>query len=195
MTARGISWAAAGLVMTCAAGWLLYPALFYRTWAQPLSFNHKIHTGDAAGLSCDACHALADDGRFVGMPATELCAGCHASPIGTTAAERTLVEQYVTPGAEIPWKSYWRQPDNAWFSHAIHIRKGGVACEECHGAHGSSEALEQPLVNRLTGYPRDMERIAVPALFTRETPGMKMDRCTGCHESRGFRSGCISCHQ
>jgi hypothetical protein len=195
MNARGLAWAAAGLIAACSAGWLGYPALFYKTETQPLSFSHKVHAGDGAGLTCDACHVLADDGRFEGMPETAVCGGCHGAPIGTSDAEKALVEHYVVPGTEVPWKSYWRQPDNAWFSHAIHVRKGGIACDECHGGHGSSASLDAPTVNRLSGYPADVDRVTVAGFLGREKTGMKMDRCTGCHESRGFRSGCISCHQ
>jgi Fe-S cluster assembly scaffold protein SufB len=195
MNVRGVVWAAAGFVVAFSAGWLGYPALLYRSEAQPLAFNHAIHTGEAAGLSCDACHVLADDGRFEGIPAVAVCAGCHASPIGTTEAERLLVERYVVPGAEVPWKSYWRQPDNAWFSHAIHVRKGGIACSECHGGHGSSASLDDAMVNRLSGYPANVDRVTMAGLVGNEAVGMKMDRCTGCHRLKGFRSGCISCHQ
>ena len=195
MTLRGFTWAGAGFIAAIAAGWLAYPALFYRTEAQPMAFSHSVHTGEAAGIECNACHTIADDGSFGGIPRTEGCAGCHGSPIGESEAERLLVERYVTPGEEIPWKSYWRQPDNAWFSHAIHVRKGGIECAECHGGRGTSTDAGERMVNRLTGYPADVERITLAGLAGREAVGMKMDRCTGCHASRGFRSGCIACHQ
>jgi menaquinone reductase, multiheme cytochrome c subunit len=195
MNARGVAWAGAGFVIAFTAGWLAYPRAFYRSEAQPLAFNHLVHTGDAAGLTCDACHTLSAEGRFEGIPVVAVCAGCHASPIGTSDAERLFVERFIVPGTEIPWKSYWRQPDNAWFSHAIHVRKGEVACTECHGDHGSSTRLEDRMVNRLTGYPRNVDRVTLAGVVGSEVVGMKMDRCTGCHRSKGFRSGCISCHK
>lgn len=195
MTARGIAWVATGFILAFTGGWLGYPRLFYRPEAQPMAFNHRVHTGEAAGLSCDVCHVLADDGRFEGIPAVAVCAGCHASPIGTTEAERLLVERYVVPGVEIPWKSYWKQPDNAWFSHAIHSRRAEIACEDCHGGHGSSATLEVPMVNRLSGYPAGVDRVTLAAFAGGQAVGMKMDRCVGCHSAKGFRSGCIACHR
>ncbi len=195
MTTRGVAWTAAGFLLAFAGGWLGYPRIFYAEEAQPMTFNHLAHTGESAGMTCDACHRLSDDGRFEGIPGVSVCAECHSSPIGESDAERVLVERYVTPGEEIPWKSYWRQPDNAWFPHAVHTKKAGIACSDCHGAHGSSAGLDDRAVNRLSGYPQDVDRISLAGMIGRESVGMKMDRCTGCHRERGVESGCIECHK
>jgi hypothetical protein len=195
MTMRGLLMVSAGFVTAFAAGWLGYPAIFYRAEEQPLTFNHAVHTGASAGMACGDCHLLADDGRFEGIPGVGVCAGCHSAPIGGTESEKLLVERYVVPGTEIPWRSYWRQPDNAWFSHAVHSGRSGLACSDCHGGHGESATLETPMVNRLSGYPISVDAVRLGNLLTGRPGGMKMDRCTGCHSARGFRTGCLNCHK
>jgi hypothetical protein len=195
VTTRGVGWTAAGFLLAFTGGWLGYPQLFYRSEPQPMTFNHRLHTGEGAGMECDACHRLSEDGRFEGIPAVAVCAECHTAPLGTSENEKVLVERYVTPGVEIPWKSYWRQPDNAWFPHAFHVRSAGMGCADCHGGHGSSDTLRDLAVDRLSGYPADVDRVSLLAVIGRGPVGMKMDRCTGCHAQRGVRTGCIECHK
>src|SRR5436190_1384861 len=112
----------AGLVLSLACGWLAFPRMLYRTEAQPLRFSHKTHTGEKGAMKCDDCHSLRADGSFTGIPALEKCAGCHSAPLGSTAEEKTLVSAYVEKNREIPWRVYARQPDNASFSHAQHVK-------------------------------------------------------------------------
>jgi menaquinone reductase, multiheme cytochrome c subunit len=184
-----------GIACALLLGWIVFPLALYRTEPQPLSFSHKVHTGDPTGMTCDSCHELAEDGRFQGIPSLEKCAVCHAEPAGTTAAEKRLVEEYVKPQKEIPWKVYSRQPDNAYFSHAAHIKAGKLKCEACHGSHGQSETLRPYQVNRISGYSRDIWGPNISGIPSQPWQGMKMDRCLRCHAEKGKVDGCISCHK
>ena len=83
-------------------------------------------------MACADCHAVAEDGRFAGLPATEACAGCHAEK-GENAAVNALVASYVEPGREVPWLVHARQPDNVYFPHAPHVTGDKLACARCHG--------------------------------------------------------------
>ena len=183
-----------GMALMLAAGWVVFPKTLYRSQVQPLAFNHKVHA-DKAGLECSGCHELRADGSFSGIPGISNCAGCHPEPQGQTAAEKQLIKDYVTPNREIPWLVYYRQPVNARFSHANHVKAGKLTCETCHGAHGKSEHLPLYEQNRISGYSRNiwgakMLRVNVP-----EGGGMKMSDCESCHAKRGVEAGCLGCHQ
>jgi hypothetical protein len=182
----------AGLVPALAAGWLLFPRLIYRTEAQPLPFNHKVHT--EGGMGCGDCHTVAGDGRFAGTPSTEACAGCHAEK-GENPAVNALVASYVEPGREIPWRVHARQPDNVFFPHAPHVTGEKVACARCHGPHGESTATRPLETNRLSGYSRDIWGPSISRLGREEWQGMKMSDCIACHRAGGRESACIDCHK
>jgi hypothetical protein len=184
-----------GFVAGSLLGWQLFPFALYRTEAQPMQFNHNIHTGDQGGMACTDCHSTNDEGRFLGIPAVAKCAECHAAPLGSTEREKQLVDEYITPNKEIPWKVYYRQPDNAFFSHASHTAVGGMKCEECHGEHGSSETLRPYEENRISGYSRDVWGPNISGVQPAQWQGMKMSKCVNCHAERERRDGCIVCHK
>ena len=94
--------------------------------------------------------------RIQGIAGIETCAGCHAEKIGTSKAEATLVDTYIKPSRETPWLVYSRQPANVWFSHAIHTRRAGLACTDCHGTFGESDQPKIYEQNRISGYSRDV---------------------------------------
>jgi menaquinone reductase, multiheme cytochrome c subunit len=185
----------AGILASLAIGWFAFPAVLYRTEPQPMQFNHAIHTGEQNGMTCDMCHEFADDGSYKGIPAIAKCAECHSTPVGSTEAEKTLVETYVTPGKEIPWKVYSRQPDNAYFPHAVHVKAAEIKCEECHGPHGSSTTLPAYQVNRISGYSRDIWGRNISGIPSHPWEGMKMDRCVRCHAERHRDDSCLDCHK
>jgi hypothetical protein len=179
MNRRALAFFVAGLAASAAVGWLAFPRLLFARAEQPLRFSHKTHA--ATGYACADCHAIGEDGRFAGIPRVESCAGCHSEPQGSSADEKRLVEEYVKPGREIPWLVYSRQPENARFPHAVHVKRAEIACERCHGAHGESDALPVHETNRITGYSRNL---------------IRMSDCESCHARHmPERTACLACHK
>jgi len=186
-TGRTISFLA-GVALALSAGWLAFPRVIYRSFPEPVNFSHKIHA-DKAGAKCEDCHAFRDDGAFAGLPTLDKCAGCHAAPMGTTAAEKSFIDYYVTPNREPEWAAYARQPENVSFSHAVHVKRAKLACETCHGNTGATGALRPYRIDRISGYSRDIWK--VPG-----TPhGMKMADCVECHRGQGLAHSCLDCHK
>jgi hypothetical protein len=171
---------AIGLATALAAGWGVFPRVLYRGQAQPLEFRHKTHAAKSGSAECTSCHVLREDGEFAGLPSTDTCAGCHAEPMGTTKAEAALVADYVKPRRETPWLVYARQPANVRFSHAIHIRRAGLECKQCHGAHGDSDEVALYRQDRISGYSRTL---------------LTMSACESCHRDRHVEAGCLGCHE
>lgn len=185
----------AGFLITLSAGWLALPKVLYKSQAQPLQFNHAVHIGEKGGMSCQDCHAIRKDGSFAGIPKLDSCSSCHAEPMGTTSAEKTFVSQYVKPGREVPWLVYSRQPDNARFPHAAHVRTAKLKCEQCHGDHGKSTSLPLFRANRITGYSLDVMGRPGGNWNLSRTGGMRMDDCVACHEKKRLRHSCLDCHK
>jgi hypothetical protein len=181
MTRRALAFFSGGLALALAFGWLAFPRLLFARGEQPLRFSHQTHASETTGLGCADCHPVGEDGRFAGIPRIDNCAGCHAEPQGESAEEKRLVEEYVAPGREIPWLVYSRQPENVRFPHAVHVKRAGLACERCHGAHGASDVLPVHETNRVTGYSRDLT---------------KMSDCESCHAQHfPERTACLACHK
>jgi hypothetical protein len=196
MTRRPLLAFAAGLLLALAVGWLALPRLLYARAEQPLRFSHKTHTSEKTGFKCEDCHALREDGRFAGIPSIESCAGCHSEPQGQSADEKRLVEEFVKPGREIPWRVYARQPDNVHFPHAVHVKRAAIACERCHGPHGTSDALRPYEENRVSGYSRDIWGPSLSRVGNASWQGMKMTDCEDCHAQHGrSHTSCLACHR
>ncbi len=185
----------AGILFGLIIGWYAFPFALYRNNEQPMQFSHLTHTGEKGGMMCEDCHSTNENGRFQGIPAIAKCAECHSAPIGTTENEKQFVEEYIAPNKEIPWLVYSRQPDNAFFSHAPHIKLGEMKCEDCHGPHGSSEFLKTHQTNRISGYSRDIWGENISGISSVKWEGMKMDKCVRCHDNNGQRDGCVACHK
>lgn len=186
-----------GFGTALAFGWAAFPRLLYTTQQQPLEFSHRVHTGEKGGMSCEDCHSITDAGYFTGVPKLEKCSVCHAEPLSKDPHELRLVERYVKPEREIPWLIYSRQPQNVRFSHAIHVRRGKVACESCHGQHGKTDTLRPYQQNRISGYSRDIWGASISRISfeAQERPAMKMDDCTRCHHTNHVVTGCRACHK
>lgn len=196
MSSRSLAFFAVGLTLALLLGWVGFPRLLYGRAEQPLTFSHRLHTSDETGMSCEDCHAFRDDGSFAGVPSLESCVGCHEEPAGESEAERRLVEEYVRPGREIPWRVYSRQPENVRFPHAVHVKRAAIGCERCHGGHGTSEGLRPVETNRLTGYSRDIWGPSMVRAGLEPGRGMKMSDCESCHEEHGrARTACLACHK
>jgi menaquinone reductase, multiheme cytochrome c subunit len=192
---KGLMLFLSGVLASLAMGWFAFPAALYKTEAQPMQFNHAIHTGEQNGMTCDICHEFTENGSFKGIPTIAKCTECHAASLGSTETEKVLVEQFVTPQKEIPWKVYSRQPDNAFFPHAVHVKRAELKCEECHGMHGSSSSLPVYQVNRISGYSRDIWGRNISGIPSHPWEGMKMDRCVRCHAERHRDDSCLDCHK
>jgi hypothetical protein len=184
-----------GIAVSLAAGWLAFPRVLYERRAQPLAFRHQTHAAKSGLGACDSCHAVRDDGSFTGIPKTESCASCHAEKMGATAAEAVLVDRYVKPGRETPWLVHSRQPANVRFSHAVHTRRAGLECKQCHGTQGETDEVRVYERNRISGYSRDIWGRSISRMRRAPHDGMKMSDCESCHRERGVQTGCLSCHQ
>jgi hypothetical protein len=169
----------AGAVLALAAGWSGFPRLVNKTRPQPVDFSHKVHA-DKAGSKCEDCHAFRDDGSFAGAPTLDKCSGCHAAAMGSTAAEKAFIDQYVTPAREPEWASYARQPENVWFPHAAHVKRGSVKCAQCHGSIETSDHLPRYREDRISGYSSEV---------------MGMDACIACHHKNQLEHSCLDCHK
>jgi len=194
LTTLGRVLVALGLAAGLAAGWVALPAFLYVRREQPLPFNHLVHV-ESAAMSCDDCHGFGDDGSYVGIPPVSACADCHSEAQGETEAERRLVDDFVTPGREIPWLVYARQPDNVYFSHAPHVKLAGLECWRCHGDHGMSATTPVYQVNRISTYSRNIWGPRIAGGGPNEWDSMKMSDCTDCHAERGVRDHCLMCHK
>lgn len=183
-----------GLAGGLAFGWLLLPDFLYAEKEQPLTFNHALHTGDE-GMACDECHAFRDDGSFAGIPSVTVCADCHADPLGHSAAESLLIQDYIEPEVEIPWFVYSRQPQNVYFSHAAHVTLGKIECDRCHGPRGTATGTEPGQTNRITTYSRGIWGPRIVGGGSQPWDSMKMSDCSDCHASRGVPDHCLMCHK
>jgi len=192
---RSLTFVAIGFVAALAAGWFAFPEMLYESSEQPLQFSHATHAGPDVGLACADCHGFDADGRFLGVPGVANCAGCHQEAQGSSADEKLLVERYVTPGVEVPWRIYSRQPFNVHFSHAAHVRIAEIPCDRCHGPHGASERLRQFERNRVSSYSRDVWGPSMSRLRRAEWEGMKMSDCQRCHRDRSVVDSCLTCHK
>jgi len=184
-----------GLLAALAVGWFAFPRALYVQRTQPLEFRHKTHAEKSGVTECKDCHAFREDGEFAGIPKMETCAACHADRIGTSKPEATLVDNYIKKGHETPWLVYSQQPANVWFSHAIHTRRAGLKCTECHGTYGESDRARAYAVNRISGYSRDIEGRLMSRLASAPRQGLKMSDCEDCHRKRSIEVGCLGCHQ
>jgi len=184
-----------GLAVALLAGWVAFPRVLYIQRQQPFQFRHKTHAEKSGIADCSECHVLREGGAFAGIPAMEKCASCHSERIGDSEAEATLVGSYIKAGHETPWLVYAQQPANVWFSHAIHVRRAGLNCTDCHAGYGRSDQIKIYEVNRISGYSRDIWGHSMSRLHRGPGDGMKMSDCEDCHHKRRIEVGCLGCHQ
>ena len=123
-----------GLVVALVFGWWIFPELLFSRQDQPVQFSHETHLKDAS-LDCSVCHHLRADGTFDALPSTKDCAVCHSQMLGKSEAERVFFNEYVKKGKEVDWKVYQKQPDNVFFSHAVHSL---ATCNNCHESYAGT---------------------------------------------------------
>ncbi len=184
-----------GLGVALLVGWVAFPRALYVQRRQPVEFLHKTHAEKSGIAQCSDCHTLREDGTFAGIPSTENCTVCHSERMGTSYAEATLVDDYIKPGQETPWLVYARQPANVWFSHAIHVKRAGLACVECHSTYGETDVVRVYEQNRISGYSRDIWGHSISRISRASHNGMKMSDCEDCHRRHNLEVGCLGCHQ
>jgi menaquinone reductase, multiheme cytochrome c subunit len=184
-----------GVVIALIAGWAVFPRALYISRQQPLDFFHKTHAEKSGLTTCDSCHVLGSDGQFAGIPKNEVCTGCHADKLGTSESEALLVDDYLKQGEQPPWLIYSQQPANVWFSHAVHVKRAGLNCADCHGNYGQTDQLKVYEQNRITGYSRDIWGHSMSRLRRAPGDGMKMTDCENCHRRHHVEVGCLGCHQ
>ena len=139
---------------------------------QPIAgFSHALHAGTRQ-IPCMYCHSSADKSVDAGIPAVQVCAGCHipgGQPL--VRADRPCVQQLVQYWREqrpIPWVRVYDIPDHAHFPHMRHVN-AGLECQECHGPVETMDVVEQ-------------------------VPDLTMGWCVQCHEQRQARTDCTVCH-
>lgn len=97
---------------------------------QPVPFSHDHHVS-GLGIDCRYCHTTVEVSPFAGMPATEICMGCHSQIWKTSDLLAPVRESYRT-GQPLRWTRVYDLPDFVYFNHSIHVAKG-IGCESCHG--------------------------------------------------------------
>ncbi len=131
--------------------------------AQPIDFDHRHHVRDD-GIDCRFCHFSVETSPSAGLPATDVCLGCHAQIWNKSPLLAPLRRSFFT-GEPLHWKRVSRVPDFVYFDHAIHVAKG-VGCETCHGRVDQMPAIAQkaPLT---MGWCLDCHRDPAPNLRPR----------------------------
>jgi hypothetical protein len=167
---------------------------------QPVQFDHRHHVGDD-GIDCLFCHTDARRGPTAGVPATEVCMGCHGQ-IWNDSPLLEPVRRSAYTGEPLVWRRVNALPDFVFFNHAAHVNRG-VGCVSCHGrvdrmpmvfqaerltmrwcldCHRAPERHLRPLdrVTDMAWWPAGTPAEAGRALRARlgvEPP----THCTGCH--------------
>jgi hypothetical protein len=97
---------------------------------QPIPFSHKHHVTDN-GMDCRYCHTSVETSAYAGIPATEVCMGCHSQIWSNATMLEPLRESFRT-GQSIAWTRVHDLPEFVFFNHSIHLKKG-IGCATCHG--------------------------------------------------------------
>jgi hypothetical protein len=147
--------AVAVLATVLAVGWYTQPDRFARGYSpeQPIPFSHQLHAGTLK-MPCEYCHAGVDRSRVAGIPAVEVCIGCHTVTRTDRPAIQKLTQIY-NEGRPLLWQRVHTLPDHVFFDHRPHVR-AGIVCQTCHGE-----------VQTMNVIVRQM--------------GMRMGNCLGCH--------------
>ena len=107
---------------------------------QPVQFDHRHHVNDD-GIDCLYCHGAAERSPFAGVPATEVCMGCH-NQVWNDSSLLAPVRDSIATGIPIAWQRVHSLPDFVYFDHSIHVGKG-IGCVSCHGRVDEMAAVYQ----------------------------------------------------
>jgi hypothetical protein len=152
---------------------------------QPIAFSHELHAGNQR-IPCMYCHTSADRSVDAGIPAVQVCAGCHIpGGVPLIAADSAGVKQLIAYWREqkpIPWKRVYDLPDHAHFPHMRHVN-AGLECQECHGP------VETMAEIGVWDGGESARRYGVVRPNT-----LEMGWCINCHREREVRTDCFVCH-
>ena len=141
-----------------------------RVIRQPIAFDHARHKDE--NLNCSDCHARAESTPYASLPGIKQCLLCHKEPQGENP-EEPRIREYADRGEEIPWIQVNRLPGHVYFSHAMHVKLGGMQCADCHGDMAAQkEPVGASQIEHLT-----------------------MSRCMQCHSERQASNDCLACHK
>jgi len=193
-----------------AVGALAFPMVYARTpegqdrenpLVQPVAFDHRHHVQDD-GIDCRYCHTDVETAASAGMPATEVCMGCHAQ-IWERSPLLAPVRQSYFSGQPLRWNRVHDLPDFVYFDHSVHVR-GGVGCVTCHGRVDRMAMVYQtaPLTmgwcldchRNPEGHRRPVDQVTSMTWIGGGTPPPGIAHF---HEGRGVDSltTCTACHR
>lgn len=135
MALRAVLLAVAVLIAAATVGPWLYVRTPYNQGVgfevvQPVQFDHRHHVRDD-GIACLYCHSGAERSASAGVPATDVCMGCH-SQVWTRSALLAPVRASFFNDQPLIWNRVHDLPDFVYFNHSVHVRNG-VDCSHCHG--------------------------------------------------------------
>ncbi|MCS6789496.1 MAG: c-type cytochrome [Bacteroidia bacterium] len=112
---------------------------------QPIAFSHKTHAGEYK-IACQYCHIGVEKGKSATFPSTNICMNCHTyiqegSRYGNKEIGKILASYQ--ENKPIEWVRIHNLPDYVYFSHAQHVKVGGIACQTCHGPVEEMEEVYQ----------------------------------------------------
>jgi hypothetical protein len=183
-----------GFVASLVVGWVIFPKLLYSQKQQPVAFNHVMHA-DLVDEGCESCHFFREDGSYSGVPQLAQCIDCHEEVQGDSEEEQHFVTEYVLKEREVPWLIYSKQPPCVFFSHAAHVKKGGMDCVYCHGPIGESENLPVYEQNRISRYSRNIWCRNIAGFKRNSWDRMKMADCSECHVKENVNQGSVQTHR
>ncbi len=122
---------------------------------QPIKFSHALHAGKHQ-MDCQYCHSSASKSKHANIPSVSTCMNCHKvvqkGPVyGTEEIAKIYkyadynidTKTYGSNPKAIEWTRIHNLPDHVFFSHAQHVKAGGVKCQTCHGPVQEMEEVYQ----------------------------------------------------
>lgn len=165
-----VSWRAVPVVILGALALVVGLARRSPAVSQPIAFNHRKHTQDLQ-LSCDFCHQYVASAAHAGLPGRDVCANCHAAPLGESK-EAARLSEALSRGDSLQFHKLFRLPSHVNFTHRRHV---GIAKLECQVCHGDIAGTERP-----------------PA---RPLVTIRMAFCLNCHQAKEQSLDCVACHR
>jgi hypothetical protein len=118
---------------------------------QPIKYSHKLHAGavenGGMAIDCKYCHVGVEKGKQAGIPTVNICMNCHKAVgetvNGTGKEEIQKIRDAYTTGKPVEWIRIHNLPDHVFFSHAQHVKAGGLECQTCHGQIQEMEVVAQ----------------------------------------------------